>query len=162
MKTLTVRSRLNTMTLIVSLAACGDDPITIAEVIDAVRNDDPSSGDTSEPSPEEVPSEVPRETEPVEASPPVVEPASEEEEEQVIAILLEYCGQCHDGYPEDVPPPHRIADIDQLIADQYIIPGSRLDSPIYVRMFNGSMPPISFEAVPAEDIERVGAFIDSL
>jgi hypothetical protein len=139
------------------LSACGEDPIVLAELIAAGQNPD----DTGDVDPTQPPSEPVYEgnEEPETPSAPTGSPVDESE---AIDILLEYCGECHQTGLEEGPGINDITNIDQMIADDMIIPGDRESSRIYARMVGRSMPPLGFASPSDEEIEVVGAFIDSL
>jgi mono/diheme cytochrome c family protein len=150
---------LTPLALIIGLSACGDDPITLAEIIagQGSANAEPSApGEPLDDQPvPQTPPEVPAD------DPEPSDPETNSDEAAVIAILVEHCAACHEG--EGVSPPEAITDIDQLIEDGDIVPGNREDSPLYARMLSGTMPPaFVVPRVSSEDIERVGAFIDTL
>jgi mono/diheme cytochrome c family protein len=91
-------------------------------------------------------------------------PESEPIEAALEEILTSYCGECHTGSSLtaagglDV-----IDDVDALIERGLIVPGSRLDSAVYGRIAQGSMPPAFYlPRVSDSDLERIGRFIDAL
>jgi hypothetical protein len=153
MKTITRLTRSTLMLL--GLVGCGEDPILLAELI----------GNADSPRPEQQPTPAPvganEPPSPEEAYPPV-----EPTEEVVVEILTHYCGACHitDVQEEAAAGLNYIDDIDLLIENDMIIPGSREDSRIYARMVAGDMPPrtAGLEAPGPAEIELVGAFIDNL
>jgi hypothetical protein len=152
MKTITRLTRSTLMLL--GLMGCGEDPILLAELIG--NADSPSSEDpTPIPAPEEAPQP------PISEDPPV-----ESLEEFVVETLTRYCGECHitDIQEQAAAGLNYIDDIGLLIENDYIVPGSRFDSRIYVRMDRGEMPPPNsgFEAPAPSEIELVGMFIDDL
>ncbi len=79
-------------------------------------------------------------------------------------ILTSYCGACHTGSPSSASGGlDVIDDTDALIERGLIVPGSRLDSPVYARIAQGSMPPAFYQPrVSDADLERIGKFIDAL
>jgi len=133
------------------LSACGEDPIVLAELLAA-----------SQTSPEGSPTDPVAEDDPEPQTPPSApsRPMSELDAE-AIDVLLEHCGECHQTEPGQGPGIDDITNIDQMIADDMIVPGDRQNSRIYVRMVERTMPPLGL-GPSDEEIEVVGAFIDSL
>jgi hypothetical protein len=78
--------------------------------------------------------------------------------------LLQYCGACHDGPKDDSSGGFNdVGDIDAMIFEKLIVPGSRDESRVYQRMLDRSMPPAVIRPQPtSEEIELVGQFIDDL
>jgi hypothetical protein len=155
-------SSMNTITrltrstlMLLGLMGCGEDPILLAELIG-----NPDSPGSEDPTPIPAPEEAPQ--------PPIAEgpPPVESMEEFVVETLTRYCGECHitDIQEQAAAGLNYIDDIGLLIENDYIVPGSRDDSRIYVRMDRGEMPPpnFGFEAPAPSEIELVGMFIDDL
>jgi hypothetical protein len=154
MKTITRLTRSTLMLL--GLMGCGEDPILLVELIG-----NPDSPGSDDPAPIPAPVET--------TQPPIAEepyPPVEPTEEVVVEILTHYCGECHitDVQAEAAAGLNYIDDIDLLIENDMIIPGSRFDSRIYARMILGEMPPpnFGFEMPGPSEIELVGVFIDDL
>jgi hypothetical protein len=87
------------------------------------------------------------------------------EEEKVEGLLSSYCGECHG--PCRVPAAvcdgtTWIDDIDRLVQEAKIVPGSPDESQVIQMMVDGSMPPDIYPDAPPELIERISAFIVSL
>jgi hypothetical protein len=84
----------------------------------------------------------------------------------VVEILTHYCGECHitEVQAEAAAGINYIDDIELLIENDLLVPGSREDSRIYTRMVAGEMPPpnFGFEVPGPTEIELVGTFIDDL
>lgn len=128
--------------------------------------------------PGEGPSDEPREN-PQTARPPAQQPTIDEEDteynpdedpfstemgQQVADILQVNCGRCHIGQGASGDFGY-LLDMDELLASQKIIPGSKEDSRIYARMVEGTMPPAAerVKQTPTYgQIDLVGQFIDEL
>jgi len=164
-----------------TLGGCGDDGILLAEILEAAQQPSSSPSDDPVAIPEEpvavpevpvavpeVPASVPEEPVAVPevpvSVPEVAEPpTAASDAESVQALLIEKCGECHIGADRSVGLITDIGDIDGLIDVGMIVPGSRSESAIYVRMEDDTMPPFTGEPRPTElEIESVGDFIDSL
>jgi len=83
--------------------------------------------------------------------------------QQVKAMLTTDCAGCHEA-PNKNGDMDFILDLNQLIANQKIIPGDKEDSRIYIRLNQGSMPPAFMRdnRPTYGDIDLVGQFIDGL
>jgi hypothetical protein len=154
MKTITRLTRSTLMLL--GLMGCGEDPILLAELISNL--DSPDSEEPAPTSGSDDPGQPPIYEEP---SRPV-DPA----QEVVVEILTHYCGECHitEVQAEAAAGINYIDDIELLIENDLLVPGSREDSRIYTRMVAGEMPPpnFGFEVPGPTEIELVGTFIDDL
>ncbi len=156
MKTLTLLSCITY--LAATLAGCGTDPILLGELIGATNDDDDANAPANDVPPD---GEDPTPEDPY---PPPGEPAEPSElEKAALDILRVNCGNCHIG-TEAAGDFGYVDDVDLMIASGMIIPGSRGDSPLYVRMDNQTMPP-AFERQQRPtlgQIDLVGYFIDEL
>jgi len=80
-------------------------------------------------------------------------------------ILQTYCGDCHIGQGARGDFPY-LMDVQAMVDGDKIVPGSKEDSLIYIRMVGGSMPPAAYRAangIPTySQIDTVGRFIDEL
>jgi hypothetical protein len=150
MKTLTFNSC--TLGIVISLSACGVDPVVLGEIIEGAGSGDDAPV-PADPSDEDLGYDL-----------PIADPnAPGSRVGVVVDILLQYCGECHEA-PADEGGLSVISDVQELVARGLMIPGSKEDSPIYTRMVNGTMPPYYYEgARPLElEIELVGSFIDDI
>jgi serine/threonine-protein kinase len=92
------------------------------------------------------------------------DPFSSIEGQEVADILQLNCGTCHIGAGSQGDFGY-LLDMDELIASEKIVPGSKEDSRIYERMVGGSMPPAAQRVIQTptySQIELVGKFIDEL
>jgi mono/diheme cytochrome c family protein len=95
---------------------------------------------------------------------PDADPFSSELGQQVEDILRVNCSQCHVGQGAQGDFGY-LFDMDQLIANDKIVPGSKEDSQLYTRMVGGTMPPAYqrvFQTPTYGQIDVVGQFIDEL
>jgi len=138
---------------------------------------DPKPGDVStEPEPpdqREPVADPPRQEPPTTQAPaeprpddydPDADPFSTVMGQQVAAILDLNCGGCHIGQGAKGDFGY-LLDMDDLIANDKVVPGNKEDSQLYNRMVGGSMPPAdrrSTQAPSYSEIELVGQFIDEL
>jgi mono/diheme cytochrome c family protein len=140
-----------------TLAGCGEDPLLLAELIAA--NDNGEETSVEEPT---APS-APTVNQDLVEEPAPAPPAPDADESRFVDLMVQYCAACHQTEPGfgDIDD---ITDVDQLIANDIILPGNREDSPLYVRIVNQSMPPqfIRDSRPSPEEIDFIGAFIDSL
>lgn len=83
-------------------------------------------------------------------------------EELLSETLTRYCGDCHIAAEQDAAG--FFGDIDALVERGLIVPGNREESLIYLRMYNGSMPPafIRDNRPSPEEVQSVGEAIDAL
>jgi hypothetical protein len=84
--------------------------------------------------------------------------------QQVRDILVSSCGTCHIGVGAKGDFGY-LLDMDQLIANDKMVPGAKRESEIYIRMSDGTMPPADQRPARAptpSQIEMVGQFIDEL
>jgi hypothetical protein len=84
--------------------------------------------------------------------------------QQVRDILQQNCGSCHIGAGARGDFGY-LLEIDQLIANDKMVPGKKNESEIYMRMLDGTMPPADQRPakVPTpSQIDLVGKFIDEL
>jgi hypothetical protein len=139
-----------------ALSACGTDPILLGELIAAAER-----GEADAPVEEDPPTSEPDEPDPYEPDPPPVP----DDETLVEEVLLFYCGDCHHGPSVSTAAGLGvIGDIDALVARGMIVPGSKEDSRVYVRMLDDTMPPVTIESPrPTEaEIDYVGRFVDDM
>ncbi|MEY2932429.1 MAG: hypothetical protein RL033_3178 [Pseudomonadota bacterium] len=81
---------------------------------------------------------------------------------EVERILMRNCGGCH-GQPDTIGLPiNDIRDLELLVAAGFIVPGDRDRSPLYLRVLDGEMPPVSaaLPTVSNRDLARLGGYID--
>lgn len=175
MKTPTNIVRSALLGLGLTLAGCGEDPLLLAELI--ASNDDGEETPVDEPTAPSPPTaNEDLVEEPAVPPPPTVnedlveEPAPapappETDEARFVDLMVQYCAACHQTEPgEGSGDLYYITDLDQLIDNDIVRPGSREDSLLYVRIFNQSMPPAFMRdnRPSPEEIDFIGAFIDSL
>jgi mono/diheme cytochrome c family protein len=137
------------------LGACGaDDGILLAEILQQAQN---GNGTPNRP-----PSEPEPQT-PTPAEPPVPENV---DQQAIEAMLLTYCGSCHQASDDPNQPSGGFDDvgsIDAIVERGLIVPSSPQQSYLLLRMQDGSMPPSLVEPRPsAEEIEQLESFIDSM
>jgi hypothetical protein len=95
---------------------------------------------------------------------PDEDPFSTEMGQQVADILKTNCGNCHIGQGASGDFGY-LLEMDELLASDKIIPGSKEDSRIYARMVEGTMPPAAVRVIQTPtygQIEVVGRWIDEL
>jgi hypothetical protein len=95
---------------------------------------------------------------------PDEDPFSTELGQQVEDILRVNCSQCHVGQGAQGDFGY-LFDMEQLIANDKVVPGSKEDSQLYTRMVGGTMPPAYqrvFQTPTYGQIDIVGQFIDEL
>jgi len=80
--------------------------------------------------------------------------------EQTLNILTDYCGTCHEA-PNKSGGMDYIDDLQALIDNAKVVPGEPDNSPILIRMENGTMPPPGNEAPTPEEIALVRAWIEA-
>jgi len=92
------------------------------------------------------------------------DPFSSEEGAVVADILRVNCGSCHIG-PGSQGDFGYLLNIDELMAADKVVPGSKEDSQLYNRMVGGTMPPAAVRVIQTPtygQIEIVGKWIDEL
>ena len=92
------------------------------------------------------------------------DPFSSEEGRIVREILEVNCGNCHIGQGASGDFGY-LLNMDELIANEKIVPGNKEDSQLYARMVGGTMPPaaVRVKQTPTYgQIDLVGKFIDEL
>jgi mono/diheme cytochrome c family protein len=109
---------------------------------------------------------------PVSSAPAAAAPYNPDEDpfstplgKEVKLILQTNCGTCHVGSGAGFGDFGYLLDIDQLIANEKIVPGNKEDSQLYVRMVAGTMPPAYQRVIQTPtygQIDQVGQFIDEL
>jgi len=89
----------------------------------------------------------------------------EQTRQRLLEILERNCSACHDDrvQPNSISAGLQIGDdLDVLVAQGYIIPLSREESPLMRVMEDGSMPPRGTEPRPTpEEIELFGSYIEN-
>lgn len=157
--------------LCLALAGCGEDAILLAEGLaaNAPPDSDRGAGDVAaEPPPGYTQPEPSEATDEPGADDPGTGDGLPDDpvEARVVVILGYYCGPCHDLTLSSSASAglNFITDIDYQVSIGQIVPGDRLDSLLYIRMENGSMPPPASGLAPPteDDVALVGSFIDSL
>jgi hypothetical protein len=147
----------------------GEDP-SISPGPDVVDPAPPEGTQTDRSPPETEPREQDPGNDPGTAEPPPTaydpdaDPFSTVMGQQVAEILRLNCGGCHMGQGAKGDFGYLLS-MDELIANDKVVPGNKEDSQLYNRMVGGSMPPADRRATQAptySQIELVGQFIDEL
>jgi serine/threonine-protein kinase len=145
----------------VPVAGEGDEPGDVDSETPTVDgpSDGPSDGPADSPSQEPLPDD-----ENPQGAPNDADPFSTEEGRIVREILEVNCGNCHVGQGASGDFGY-LFDIQQLMDNGKVIPGSKEDSQLYTRMVGGTMPPaaVRVKQTPTYgQIEVVGKWIDEL
>lgn len=91
---------------------------------------------------------------------PAPEPPKPLLQAQVEDILNRTCGECHGANGRREAGMNYIEDLDQLANNGKIVPGRADESPIVVRIRNGTMPPPNYAPPTPDEIEQIAQFID--